>query len=153
MKIKAVLLFALSLTLWACSSVEPTEECETHSTSTVLAASATTLEVGEEITVTVALSNEGCVALGIPQYRLYVEPAGDVAILDPSQPDPVVHSLGVSPGQSDAAEFILRAVNSGETTITATASFEVHLDYPGPAYWGISSTEEPLVVVVVPSDG
>ena len=43
----------------------------------------------------------------------------------------------------------LRAVAVGEATLWARASFEVHLRYPGPAYWAGSGTG-PLVVTVVP---
>jgi hypothetical protein len=116
----------------------------------MLVASDTTLEVGEAITVTVTLSNEGCLTLGIPQYRLIIESTEERSVFDPGKPEPVVHSLGVSPGQSDMAEFVLRAVEPGQVTFTASASFEVHLDYPGPAYWGASNTKEPLVVIVKP---
>jgi hypothetical protein len=47
-------------------------------------------------------------------------------------------------------EFVLRAVKSGQVTLTASASFEVHLGYPGPAYWAGSNVKEPLIVIVKP---
>lgn len=125
-------------------------KCEMHAASMMLTASVTMLEVGETITVTVTLSNEGCVALGMPQYWLGVEYAEEESIFDPSQPQSVVHYLAVPPGQSDMAEFVLRAVESGQATLAASASFEMHLGYPGPAYWAGSSTKEPLVVIVKP---
>jgi len=160
MKIKLILLVILSLSLGACLSLESTESlnptptptlaCEMHTASMMLAASVTVLEVGEAITVTVTLSNEGCATLGMPQYWLGVASVEEESIFDPSEPEPVVHYLAVSPGQSDMAEFVLRAVKSGQATLTASASFEVHLGYPGPAYWAGSNTKEPLIVTVKP---
>jgi DNA/RNA endonuclease YhcR with UshA esterase domain len=60
----------------------------------------------------------------------------------------VEHTLGLQPGDSDAAEFTLRAVRAGRVTLTAGVSFEVHLGYPGPAYWSGSGAREPLVITV-----
>jgi hypothetical protein len=160
MRIKLILLVVSCVCLGACSSSDSTESlnptptptlaCEMHTASMMLAASVTMLEVGETITVTVTLSNEGCVALGMPQYWLGVECAEEESIFDPSQPQSVVHYLAVPPGQFDMAEFVLRAVESGQATLAASASFEVHLGYPGPAYWAGSSTKEPPVVIVKP---
>lgn len=123
--------------------------CETHTASVVLSASAETLRVGEVLRVTVTLRNDGCIGLGLPQYRLSNRSDGAEAILAPSDPEPVVHSLAVAPGQSDAVEYGLTAVASGQATLTAVASFEVHIGYPGPAYWG-NSSGAPLVITVAP---
>jgi hypothetical protein len=108
----------------------------------------TMLHVGDTITVSVILHNNGCVDLGMPLYRLYLESEGH-DVLAPTRPEPIEHGLAVDPGESDSAEFALRAVAVGEVALRATASFEVHLRYPGPAYWGGSGTS-PLVVTVVP---
>jgi hypothetical protein len=78
--------------------------------------------------------------------RLMTEPE---PIFDPDTPEPVVHHLAVPPGESDSEEFVLRAVRSGKATLNAGASFEVHLGYPGPAYWGYSGSG-PLTVIVAP---
>jgi hypothetical protein len=121
--------------------------CRGHSASLSISGTAAAVQVGEHLTVQVALSNTGCVALGLPQYRLYVETGGLGRVLSPERPEPVIHSLAVQPGESDGAEFVLQAVAAGKATITASASFEVHLDYPGPAYWGMSNSG-PLVVTV-----
>ena len=125
------------------------EGCKVHTASMTLSSTATSLHVGEAVTVTVTLLNEGCVGLGLPQYRLQVHSAGSQPILEPSNPEPVVHYYGVAPGQSDTEEFSLRAVRSGQATLRASASFEAHLGYPGPAYWGFSSSE-PLTINVMP---
>ena len=110
-------------------------KCETHTAVMTLSASATKLKIGEACTVTVTLANQGCVALGLPQYRLYVGSDDGQPVFDPEGPEPAVHYRGIAPGQSDAAEFVLRAVRPGRATLSASASFEVHLGYPGPAYW------------------
>jgi len=124
-------------------------KCETHTAVTTLSVSATTLKAGQVVTVTATLANRGCGALGLPQYRLFVGSDDGQPVFDPEQPEPAVHYLGVAPGQSDAAEFILRAVGPGRATLSASASFEVHLGYPGPAYWGGSSAG-PLEMAVRP---
>jgi DNA/RNA endonuclease YhcR with UshA esterase domain len=113
-----------------------------------LAASSTTLQVGDSVTISVELVNEGCAPVGLPLYRLFVQPDGTEPILEPEEPEPVEHTLGLHAGDWDAAEFILRAVKAGRVTLTAGASFEVHLGYPGPAYWSSGSAGEPLVVTV-----
>lgn len=127
----------------------PTPACETHMASMVVVPSAQTLKVSDALTVAVRLSNEGCVQLGLPQYRLYIR-TGDVgAILAPDRPEPVVHYLAVAPGKSDSVEFDLTAVASGQAALNATASFEVHLGYPGPAYWGMASSQV-ITITVAP---
>ncbi len=124
----------------------PTPTCETHTASVALTASAERIAVGDTVSVTVTLENHGCVALGMPQYRLTIEP-GDIFAQTGSEP--VVHYLSVAPGQSDAAVFELEAVASGRARLTASTSFEVHLEDTGPAYWG-SSTGGPLFIEVAP---
>ena len=114
-----------------------------------LSASATTLQVNDTVTVTTTLINKGCVALGQPQYRLSVQSNQTEPIFDPDSPEPVVHYLAVAPGQSDAVDFVLQAIAPGQATLDGSASFEVHLGYPGPAYWGIVWAV-PLVIDVTP---
>jgi hypothetical protein len=60
-----------------------------------------------------------------------------------------VHHLAVAPGQTDAASFTLQAAGPGQAMLRAYASFEVHLGYPGPAYWGASAAS-PLTITVTP---
>ncbi len=121
--------------------------CETHVATMELSASTTTLKVGELVTISVTLRNDGCSPLGLPQYRLDATPS----LFDPGRPEPVTHYLAVQPGQSDTAEFVVRAVGAGQATFTAGASFEVHLGYPGPAYWAGSNAPS-LVVNVSAAD-
>lgn len=123
--------------------------CTTHTASMTLEPTATTLEVGDLVTVTATLVNHGCGMLGLPQYRLSVQSAETQPIFEPANPEPVTHYLGISRGQSDTAQFVLQALRPGQTTLSASASFEVHLGYPGPAYWS-SSSAGPRVITVLP---
>jgi uncharacterized repeat protein (TIGR01451 family) len=123
--------------------------CQAHTAYLILSATTTELKVGEEVTATVTLLNRGCTSLGLPQYRLYVQSDEPEPIFDPSNPGPVTHYMGVAPGQSDGTEFTLQAIGPGQATLSASASFEVHLGYPGPAYWGYSSAG-PLAITVMP---
>ena len=123
-------------------------ECKTHTAFMGLSATATTLHVGEEVTVTAGLSNQGCVALGLPLYWLLWDTAETEPIFEAITPLQVVHYLAVAPGEYDEAEFVLRAVGASQATLRAYASFEVHLGYPGPAYWGSSSAPQLLITVI-----
>ncbi len=120
--------------------------CETHTAAMELSASATTLTVGDVVTITVTLRNQGCSPLGLPKYTL----RSTLSLFDPATPEDVTHYLAVQPGQADTAEFRLRVIEAGQATLTAGASFEVHLGYPGPAYWAGSSAA-PLVITVSPA--
>ena len=124
------------------------DRCETHVAAMSLTASATVLHVGEVVNLTATLTNVGCTDLGMPQYRLHVWPEAEQPMFEPNPRVPILHLLGVHPGQSDAATYVLQAVASGEATISAAVSFEVHLGYPGPAYWGASSSD-PLTITVM----
>jgi DNA/RNA endonuclease YhcR with UshA esterase domain len=115
-----------------------------------MAVSSTTVRVGDSLTISVELANEGCALVGLPLYRLSVRPDGPEPILEPEEPEPVERTVGLDPGGSDTAEFALRAVRAGSATLTTRVSFEVHLGYPGPAYWS-SSAAEPVLITV--SDG
>jgi hypothetical protein len=121
--------------------------CQYHTARMTITASATTLRVGEAVTVTTTLFNYGCTGLGMPQYRLYADTDEPHLVLDPERPEPVVHYAGVGLGGSDAAQFVLEAVGSGQAVVWSTTSFEVHLGYPGPAYWG-GSGSGPLTITV-----
>jgi hypothetical protein len=78
-----------------------------------------------------------------------MHPDGSQPVFTPEQPEPVVHYLAIGPGNFDSQEFELVAVGSGQVTLTGSVSYEVHLGYPGPAYWGSRQTE-PMILVVAP---
>ncbi len=112
-----------------------------------LSAPKTALKVGETIAVKVVLQNTGCVSLGMPQYRLAILNGEGKAIFSPDKPEPVTHYLAVAPGESDEVTFTLRAAYPGKATLSAMASFEVHMGYPGPAYWGASGSNQLVIQV------
>ena len=97
------------------------------------------VRVGDPLTVTLTLDNLGCLALGLPQYRLYVDPVGEASPF-PALPEPVVHYLGVPPGRADSTTFVLHASRFGQVRIRGSVSYEIHLGYPGPAYWAGASS-------------
>jgi hypothetical protein len=67
----------------------------------------------------------------------------------PITPESVIHHVGIAPGQSDTVEFGLRASRPGQSVLAASAGFEFHSGYPGPAYWA-SESSGPLYVTVMP---
>jgi hypothetical protein len=126
-----------------------TLSCEGDTDSILLSVSTESLKVGDTVKVTVTVNNEGCFALGGPEYSLYIQSEGSQSIFTPEQPDPVGHHPTIQPGQSDSAEFELVAISSGQVTLTGSISYEVHLGFPGPAFWGYGETA-PLLIAVVP---
>ena len=159
---KSIAAIACLLTVAACTpaalsttepaSFNPTETapsdstCETHTASVEMSVPEGELQVGDVVSLTVQLKNDGCVALGLPQYRITIHSDHDSPIFEPDAPEPIVHNLGVGPGGSDAAIFPLQAIAAGQAEITSLVSFEVHLNG---AYWS-SSSGEPLILTVLP---
>jgi hypothetical protein len=123
-----------------------TPECASHSAGLSLRATDAQPYVGDVVTVTVALTNQGCGTLGLPRYSLRAETAQDPSPFE-AWPDAVVHYTGLGPGQADAVEFPLRTVRPGQATVNASASFEFHAGYPGPAYWA-GASGGPLQITV-----
>ena len=131
-------------------TLTPTLPCEVDTATLKLSASVEDLRVGDVVIVKVKVTNDGCVALGLPQYRLYIQSDNPESIFTPDNPEPIVHYLAVGPGQSDFVEFTLTAVIYGQASLTASVSYEVHLGYPGPAYRGSAGTREPLLITIAP---
>jgi hypothetical protein len=118
--------------------LQATPTCTTHTTGMTLTTSSTTPEVGDNIWVTVTLANEGCGQVGQLEYRLTL--AQSAYVLVPDSPISITHDLALEPGETDTVTFSLWAIGAGEVTLQTSASFEVHLGYPGPAYWTYDST-------------
>ncbi len=129
----------------------PTLDCPTHETAMALSLSDTAPQVGETLTVTVILSNTGCSGVGLPLYYLAIQSEQPWPVLVPNPPNPITHTLAIPSGGADTARFTLHVLGSGPVTLTASASFEVHLGYPGPAYWSRDSAG-PLGVTVAATD-
>ncbi len=126
-----------------------TPTCFTHTTAMTLSVSNALPQVGDVLVVTSTLANAGCGNVGLPEYRLHIQ--AHPPVLLPESPPPISHTLSIAPGQSDSAEFTLHVVGDGPVTLTASSSFEVHLGYPGPAYWS-GDTSAPLTLTVPPTD-
>lgn len=127
----------------------PLPTCDTHTVGMTLTTSSLAPNVGEHLLVTVTLGNEGCGMIGLPKYDLTLLQAP--YILAPETPDAVTHYLGLNPGETDTVTFTLHTLGVGAASMSASASFEVHLGYPGPAYWSAAATG-PVTVTVPPAD-
>jgi hypothetical protein len=109
--------------------------------------SAQSAQVDQQLVVQVTLLNQGCVALGLPKYTRRVHAPQGQPLFNPPQPESVTHGLAVAPGQADSAEFVLQAAQVGSGLFQAEVSFEMHIGYPGPAYWGYA-TSAPVDIAV-----
>lgn len=125
----------------------PIQTCPAEDSKMELSAPKTALKVGETIVVKIVIKNTGCVSLGMPQYRLAILNGEGKAIFSPDKPEPVTHYLAVAPGASDEVTFTLQAVHLGKATLSAMASFEVHMGYPGPAHWGTGGSNQLVIQV------
>ncbi len=112
----------------------PTPPCPTHTASAVVQSSAQSVQLSQQLVVQVTLLNQGCVALGRPQFTLRVHAPQGQPLFIPPVPASVTHDLIVAPGQADSVEFVLQAAQIGSGSLQANVSFEVHIDFPGPAY-------------------
>jgi hypothetical protein len=125
----------------------PTPPCPTHTASALVQPSAQSVQLGQQLVVQVTLLNQGCVALGRPQFTLRVHAPQGQPLFIPPVPDSVTHNLIVAPGQADSAEFVLQAAQIGSGSLQANVSFEVHIDLPGPAYLA-DATSAPVNIAV-----
>ena len=125
----------------------PTPISETHTASVQVQPSVQSIQLGQQLIVQVTLLNQGCATLGLPQYNLRVHAPQGQPLFNPPQPGAVTHNLAVAPGHSDGVEFVLQAAQIGSGALQAEVTFEVHLGYPGPAYWG-SAISAPINIAV-----
>jgi hypothetical protein len=112
----------------------PTPTCETHTAAVQVQPSTQSVQLGQQLIVQVTLLNQGCVALGLPQYTLRVHAPQGQPLFNPPLPDSVTHDLVVAPGQSDSVEFALQAAQVGSGSLQANVSFNVHIGYPSSVY-------------------
>jgi len=133
-------------------TVTPTPECTDYTAEIILSATDTQPYLGDVVTVTVTLINQGCGMLGLPRYSLHGEPDADLSLFA-AMPEAAVHYVGMTSGQSDAVDFPLHAVRPGQVTLIAGASFEFHAGYPGPAYWASASGGPLQITVRAPDAG
>ena len=117
--------------------------------SMTLQATSTELRVGEIVTLTARLTNEGVWLMGVPLYTLQGLGEPGSAVLTSLGPLQVYHSVPIYLGQYDEAQFVLKASSPGQATLCVRSSFEVHIGYPGPAFWW-GDISPPLVITVSP---
>jgi two-component system OmpR family sensor kinase len=123
----------------------PPAFCRPDEAAMTLSATATTLGVGQVVTVKITLVNgeTSNVRLGQPQYMLYVHP--DVFSLDGMKP--VEQPVTIEPGQSDEIEFTLQAATPGRAMLMGSVSYEMHdLEYSWGSWSGCRT--EPLEITV-----
>jgi hypothetical protein len=101
-----------------------------------IVASAAELRAGEPVTVTVAVTNAGQVTFGSLRYQLL---GGWESYLRMKTNAVVEHELDVAPGRSDAAIFVLEAVQAGTAHLQANVT--------------VKTQEEPPSVEPVSSEG
>jgi ligand-binding sensor domain-containing protein len=112
--------------------------CGPDEASVDLLVASTTLRVGQVVTATILLANgvDSGVRLGQPQYRLVVQPS----ILVSESPELVRHTTSLEPGESEQAEFVLRADAPGRARLTAMTDYEMHaMDYSWGSWSGCRS--------------
>lgn len=149
-----VVLLCLTVSANACSAVEafirapavPTLTPVITPTSSVnpgveISVDRTSLGVGESLTITAIP-----VSIGLPRYTLRLT-SGLVATVDYNNtPNLEIASDGLFEviavqGEMHSATFTLRALKSGTTEAVVNATGEIHVGYPGPAYWGGGGSE------------
>ena len=140
-------------TATATESPTPTETsfptCN-QSTDMTLAFSNPAPQLGDRITVTAVLTNTGDCLMGLPLYGLRIDNPNAVAVFWESDHE-VYNGRAIYGGQADTAEFVIVIANTGNYTVSAYVSYEVHVGYPGPAYWGGTRTT-PVSVTVPGAD-
>jgi hypothetical protein len=139
----------ISLLLAACGSAS-LAPCERSNVTVVLSATATTLEVGEKVTITLTVSNLGCALVERPSFflqgqsgqgqKLVEEAPGTAEILD--LPD------SVAVGESGAVQFVYRAAEPGSVFLKGSVKYRVHL--AGSQETSLESFSEPLWITVCP---
>lgn len=123
-------------------------QCAGRSPVVTIAPARLSAQVGETITVTVILANDGCDDVGLPQYRLWTEPREAASLFEPAQIEPVVHSRAVKQHETDSADFALRAVRAGAQVFGASVSYEARAAQG--ATWGMASAQPVTITVEGP---
>ena len=116
----------------------PTPYCRPSEAFVDLSVPTTRLEVGQFLTVTVALVNgdESGVRLGAGRYALSVQPSSLVS----GSLEAERTGVGIDPGDCDQAHFVLRATAPGKLVVAGSASYEMHaMDYSWGSWSGCQS--------------
>lgn len=121
-----------------------TPPCDSYSALTEMTIPPT-IQANMPFTITTNLQNTGCSYLGRPVYEIQMQTQQQTL---PRTIASVVNSLSVEPGGSDVAELSATITNTGQITLTAVTSFEIHYDVDPPV-WG-SSQSQPATIMVTP---
>lgn len=124
--------------------------CQSYSSSMTLAASSRSLKVGDVVTITTTLNNEGCVAFGLPSISLLAGPQFEPSRATIGQD--IHQRSAVNPGSSLQVETVFQAIRTGKAEFRASSSFEIEQSTSaGERFfqWAGASTEEPLIIEVL----
>ena len=103
----------------------------------------TDLRVGEPAIITMTLNNTSCTSMGLLLFRLNPNPADALEAIEP-----ITHP-GIPPGAVHVVEFTVTPRQSGEVSLTGTASYE-GVTQDGAFYWGGVPTDAPVSITVSP---
>jgi hypothetical protein len=103
--------------------------------------SATELQVGETLTVTVTTTNSGQVTFGQPRYQLFGTWESYLALRTNAV---IERPSDLSPDQSETVVFVLKAIQPGSVTLQANVTVKTRQEPPSPE--SISSESIEIVI-------
>ena len=101
----------------------------------------TDLRVGQPTSITMTLNNTSCTPMGLLLFRLNPNPAEAFESIEP------INFPGVAPGGVHVVEFTVIPRQSGEVSLTGTASYE-GVTQDGAFYWAAVLTDAPVSITV-----
>jgi hypothetical protein len=109
--------------------------CQAPGATVHLTPSATQVKVGQPLTLTVQLINQGCPSIATAQYHVAVDGPGWPIGLEPVVPPVVTHASPLPQGHSDTAVFVFRATHAGRPEVSATVNYASGVDARGQTHW------------------
>ena len=124
-------------------------KCQAPGATLQMMPGATQVQVGQPLTLTVKLTNQGCPNIEMAQYHVAVAGPGWPIGLEPVVPPVITHAEPLPQGGSDSVVFVLRATHAGQPEVSATVNYASSLDARGQPDWSWVSSG-PLTIVVTP---